>query len=326
MSQNWIRKCSLIVADEKGEGIDLSLFRATFAISWPDTRWPRTAVFKVWNLKTDTANRIEAEEFVNVQLIAGYQDNAGLIFTGKIRYTLSGRDNPTDTFVIIQSVDSHTAYDYATLNTTLSAGHTQAEQHTTLLTGLAPYGIVKGSTPDFDRTRFPRGKTYFGMVRDAADNLAGQCRASWQYINGQLVMVPEDKYVHEAIVLNSATGLVGLPQQTIQAGINVRCLINPNIQVNGLIRLDQSLVYRTMLPESDIASVPGRINTINRDGLQQTEGSISQPASISTDGDYIVKNITYTGDTRGKPWYMDLVCIAKGSADLMNAATMNKVG
>lgn len=109
----------------------------------------------------------------------------------------------TDTFVIIQAVDSHDVYDYATMNTTLSAGHTQSEQHHALLEGLAPYGIVKGAAPDFDATRFPRGKTYFGMTRDAADNLAGQCRASWRYINGQLVMVPEDNYVQEAIVLNS---------------------------------------------------------------------------------------------------------------------------
>lgn len=326
MSQNWIRQCSLIVADEKGEGIELSAFRTTFSISWPDTRWPRTAVFKVWNLKPETANRIQAGEFARVQLMAGYQDNTGLIFTGNIRYSLTGRDNPTDTFVIIQAVDAHDAYDYATLNTTLGAGHTQAEQHQTLLTGLAPYGIVKGTTPDFEATRFPRGKTYFGMARDAIDNLAGQCRASWQYINGQLVMVPEETYVQEAVVLNSATGLIGLPQQTIEAGVNVRCLINPRIQVNGLILLDEALVYRTMLPERDIAAAPGRIGTVNHGTVQQTEGALSQPASLATDGAYIVKNISYSGDTRGKAWYMDLVCVAKGAADLMKTSTMNKVG
>ncbi|WP_063655244.1 phage protein [Candidatus Arsenophonus triatominarum] len=323
MSKNWIRKCSLIISDEKGEGIELSNFRTTFNITWPDTRYPRTAVFKVWNLKKETVSKIQAEEFVNVQLMAGYQDNVGLIFTGKIRYTISGRDNPTDTFVIVQAIDSHEAYDYATLNTTLSAGHTQSEQHNTLLTGLAPYGIVKGVTPEFDNTRFPRGKVYFGMVRNAADNLAAQCFASWQYLNGQLVMVPENKYVQEAIVLNSATGLIGLPQQTIEAGVNVRCLINPNIQINGLIRLDQALIYRTMLPNSDIALGYSKISESDDNNLRQTQGAVSQPASLSTDGDYIVKNITYTGDTRGKPWYMDLVCIAKGSNDRID---IKKVG
>ncbi|HGJ5881072.1 MAG TPA: hypothetical protein ACHBZ9_19040, partial [Arsenophonus nasoniae] len=132
-----------------------------------------------------------------------------------------------------------------------------------------------------------------------------------------------NKYVQEAIVLNSATGLIGLPQQTIEAGVNVRCLINPNIQINGLIRLDQALIYRTMLPNSDIALGYSKLTESDDGGLRQTQGAVSQPASLSTDGDYIVKNITYTGDTRGKPWYMDLMCIAKGSNDRIG---IKKVG
>ncbi|SPP31640.1 hypothetical protein ARAF_0782 [Arsenophonus endosymbiont of Aleurodicus floccissimus] len=111
-------------------------------------------------------------------------------------------------------------------------------------------------------------------------------------------------------MLNSATGLIGLPQQTIEAGVNVRCLINPNIQVNGLIRLDHALIYRTMLPNSDIALGIQQITETNDGSLRQTQGTVSQLASLSMDGDYIVKNITYTGDTHGKPWYMDPVCIA----------------
>jgi len=60
-------------------------------------------------------------------------------------------------------------------------------------------------------------------------------------------MVSTDKYIHEAIVLNSRTGLIVMPQQTMGAGVNVRCLINPNIRVGGLIELDQASVYRSAL-------------------------------------------------------------------------------
>lgn len=47
-------------------------------------------------------------------------------------------------------------------------------------------------------------------------------------------IVPDDKYIQEAIVLNANTGLIGMPQQTMGAGVNVRCLINPNIKLGGL--------------------------------------------------------------------------------------------
>ncbi|EKK7327282.1 hypothetical protein PO689_005174, partial [Escherichia coli] len=52
---------------------------------------------------------------------------------------------------------------------------------------------------------------------------------------------------------------------------------------------------------------------------------MSQPASINTDGDYIVGSIDYTGDTRGQAWYMDLLCLAKGSKNLLNPDTIAKI-
>lgn len=63
--------------------------------------------------------------------------------------------------------------------------------------------------------------------------LAGQCKANWWYENNQVHILPDDKYIQEAIVLNADTGLIGMPQQTMGAGVNVRCLINPNIKLGG---------------------------------------------------------------------------------------------
>jgi hypothetical protein len=48
-----------------------------------------------------------------------------------------------------------------------------------------------------------------------------------------------------------------MPQQTIGSGVNVRCLINPNIRVNGLIELNQASVFRTVLGNNDIAMTQG---------------------------------------------------------------------
>lgn len=137
-------------------------------------------------------------------------------------------------------------------------------------------------------------------------------------------MVNENKYIYEAIVLNSETGLIGMPQQTMGAGVNVRCLINPNIRINGLIQLDQASVYRTALSDSEIAQSSGRISETDQNGNRVVAGSLQQPASIATDGVYIVKAIDYTGDTRGQAWYMDLMCFARGARDLQSIASINK--
>lgn len=153
------------------------------------------------------------------------------------------------------------------------------------------------------------------------NHIAGQCNAYWWYENNQVNIVPEDNYIGVATVLNANTGLIGMPQQTMGAGVNVRCLINPNIKLGGLIRLDQASVYRTSLSNDQIAQSPARLDESESDGNLYVNGlpGMSQPASINTDGDYIVGSIDYTGDTRGQAWYMDLLCTAKDGKELLNS-------
>ena len=163
------------------------------------------------------------------------------------------------------------------------------------------------------------------MVRDYLDNLAEQCGAKWQFSFGRLDMLEVSKVVHEAVVLNSNTGLVGMPQQTIGDGVNVKCLINTNIRLNGLIQLDQASVYHTALSSGEIAKSGGSITETNVNGNMVVSGTTQQPASIATDGVYIVRYIKYTGDTRGQAWYMDMMCEARGAADLYSQSAQQKV-
>ncbi|MNY50397.1 hypothetical protein D3C86_1858980 [compost metagenome] len=115
-----------------------------------------------------------------------------------------------------------------------------------------------------------------------------------------------------------------MPQQTMGGGVNVRCLINPNIRINGLIQLDQASVYRASLGNNEIAQSPGRITEEDENGNRVLTGGMSQAASIATDGVYIVKAIDYTGDTRGQAWYMDLMCFARGARDLVSQSAIQK--
>ncbi|EKN6054181.1 hypothetical protein AB1E84_001607 [Yersinia enterocolitica] len=335
MSKNWIRHFELMLLDNEGKGINFTDFKVTFNIEWYNTSFPRAATFKIYNLSQNTINRITGTEFSKLRLIAGYdgstspdgqQDEAnfGEIFSGDIRYTITGRDNPTDTFILIQAIDGHNAFINATINQTVAAGYTVADINNLLMRNLEPFGITQGIMPEMPPTVFPRGKTMYGMTRDYLDNVAKQCKATWQFVNGKVDMVPNNKYVHEAIVLNSNTGLIGMPQQTIGSGVNVRGLINPNIRLNGLIQLNQESVYRATLSSRDIQMSGGRLDDQNDNGNVTVNGLTNPPASIATDGVYIVRGISYTGDTRGNPWYMDMMCFARGSADLQTAASLNK--
>lgn len=361
MSLNWMRHFELLLTDDNGLGISLSDFKVTFDIEWTNTMWPRVATMKIYNLSQDTNSRILGSEFSKIKIIAGYDglappvgasqigvvrnvdaaqvgqtdgQNFGEIFNGEIRFTVTGRDNPTDTFILIQAIDGHRAFNHAMVNGTLAAGYTVADLHAVVMKSFNAYGVTQGLTAEMPATVFPRGRSMFSTARDLMSNVAAQCKANWQIVDGQVQMIGYDKYIHEAVVLNSDTGLIGMPQQTMGAGVNVRCLINPNIRVNGLIELDQASVYRIGLTNEDLLAVKydenGNIISSPKlgeaavNGNQVVSGAKSQPASIATDGVYLVQSISYTGDTRGQAWYMDLMCSARGSADLQTNTALNR--
>lgn len=340
MSQNWMRHFELQLLNDKGDGIALTDLKVTFNIQ----KMPATIFngfvgdFKIYNLSPATQNRIMSQEFTRIQVIAGYNGNpdeagnypdrnVGMIFNGDIRFTVAGKDNVTDSWLLLQCIDGWQGHLYASVRATVAAGWKYSDLFEAGMKTYQPYGITAGSVPDFPDTVFPRGRVLVGNTSDVMYGIARKCQANWWYENNQVNIVPESKYIDEVVVLNSSTGLIGMPQQTMGAGVNVRCLINPAIKLGGLVRLDQASVYRVALSNEQIGMSPARLNESASDGNLYVDGIPgSQPAAINTDGDYTVGSIDYTGDTRGQNWYMDLLCLAKGAKELQSLSTINKVG
>lgn len=97
------------------------------------------------------------------------------------------------------------------------------------------------------------------------------------------------------VVLNSDTGMVGMPSQTM-GGIEVRCLINPEIKAGSKIKIDEASIQRQALTTN--YSAQARQYLI---------------PDIASDGIYKVLGVVMSGDTRGTDWYQDLICLAIGS-------------
>jgi len=342
MGQNWMRHFELQLYGKDGKGISLSEFKVTFSIEWNESSSERVATVRVYNLSTETNNKIMGKEFSKIRVIAGYDgiapavtendvgkvryitdsqvgntdgQNFGDIFNGDIRFTITGKDNITDSWISIQAVDGHQATLYAQPSATLAAGWTVPHLHLLTMRSFNAFGVTQGITGAMPNTVFPRGRAIFVPARKLMDNIAEQCKGSWQIVDGQVQMVPDDNYIQEAILLNSDTGLVGMPQQTMGGGVNVKCLINPAIRINGLIKLAEGAVYRAALSKEQTGSSKDRILETNVNGNMVVSDITPQPRSVATDGVYKVKYIEYTGDTRGQAWYMDLLCIARGASE-----------
>lgn len=294
---DYPRACS-IIADGAGS-LNMAALRCRFSIRQFTRQSPNLATIRITNQLPATARKLVAKEYSKLTVQAGYPDNIGVIFSGNIVFATYGRDpdaSTTDTLTTIWCGDGETKHNYATVNKTLAAGSTPQDHVNVALQAMAP-DIVKGFIGvDLSTPKYPRAVTLFGMAREVLAKVGRLKQADVSYQNGQLQMVTKQQSIPGGdIVMNSQTGLVGMPTQSIE-GILVRCLINPQIKINTVIKVDQGDIQ---------AASP----TVDISGTGVNEAEQFKIPSLATDGRYKVLQINADGDTRGNPWYMDLACI-----------------
>ncbi|MNJ57244.1 hypothetical protein D3C77_528280 [compost metagenome] len=153
-----------------------------------------------------------------------------------------------------------------------------------------------GEGPTLAANKLPRGKVMFGMTRDYLDVLGKTQDLSWSIQDGKVTLIPNTAYLPgEVVVVTSATGMIGLPEQT-QNGITVRTLLNPGIRIGRRLQIDNASIqlYRYGLSTNAMAN----------------NEFVTQQARIDADGIYRAMVVNHSGDNRGQAWYTDTICIS----------------
>ena len=300
MSTNYIRAATFTV--EGGSSWTLvpppgDSLRLRMQIKQFTEQSPNLGTVRITNPDPKKVLPLKGWEGKKLTIDAGYQDNHGVLFVGSIKQAIYGRENPTDTCLTLFAADLDRAHNYAVVNTTLKPGSKPVDHVNAALQAMGQIepvtvGFIGGSV-DLSAPVYPRAVTLFGLAREVLARVARSKQAQVSYQNGALQMVGRnDTSGAQAIVLNTTTGLIGMPTQTIH-GIEARVLINPNIKINTNVQIAQDLIQQTAL-------------TIDVGG--GTEGAKGQMPDTSADGIYKVLQINVDGDSRAsQPWYMDLV-------------------
>lgn len=290
----YLRQISLKIGNND-TALDLSNLRIRFSIRRGDLKTPNSADIRMYNVSDQTAQRAQ-KEFERIVLQAGYAGNYGVIFDGTIKQVRRGRESQTDTYLDITAADGDSAYNFAVMSTSLAAGSTPDGHLQAALQAMASRGITMGQGMTLSGNKLPRGKVMFGMVRDHLDNLGKTQDMSWSFQDGQLTLIPNTAYLPgEAVVVTSATGMVGLPEQT-QNGITVKMLLNPSVKVGRRLQIDNASIQlmRYGLSIDDLKS----------------NGLATQSVYLDSDGLYRSIVVNHSGDTRGNEWYTDVICLA----------------
>jgi hypothetical protein len=303
--QQYIRALTLQVGDGAGSGLQLAGadggLRVRFMVKMANTATPPAADIYVYNLAKATAKKIadgSQAEFKKVGLSAGYNGSQGRIFGGGIIQARRGRENPVETYLNLVATENDKGYNFGVINTTLKAGHTWRDQVEAAFKAMQKQNpdLQLGFIDDLGSVKMPRSRSFFGMARDVLNDVATATRSNWSVSNGKLQIIKSDGYLKsEAVVLNSGTGMVGLPVQTLN-GIEVRCLLNHKIGPGTRIKIDESSIQRGQFSPEYLAEANNNL----------------YPKINDSDGTYKVLVVIHHGDTHENDWYSDLICISTG--------------
>lgn len=281
--------------------IDLSDMHFKFRTAQQDVESPNNCTIRIYNLAQGTVDSITKFEYDRVVLQAGYAAGAfGVIFDGTIKQFKIGRENATDTYLDLLCADGDLAYNFAIVNKTLAAGSSPADRVKAAIDSMAQKGAAPGHQMSYTGGVLPRGKVLFGMARALLRQEAESQLASWSIDNGRINIIPLKGFKPgEAVVLTAQTGLIGLPEQTLD-GVRAQSLLNPRIEVASLFKIDNASINRIQQQNGSTLPAPAF----------NTYAGIQNLAHVAADGLYRAFVVEHEGDTRGVAWYSHLVGLA----------------
>jgi hypothetical protein len=295
----WLRKVGLIVGNS-GTILDLSQLEIEFTVKAGDFEAPNTAIIRLFNPQASTIHSIQTE-YTQVSLQAGYQQgNYGIIFSGTIMQVKTGKLDNTTRYLDILAADADVFHSFGFINK-ITAPNQSAAAHIDNIAQSATANGVQVS-PDAKKALasvggvLPRGKVSFGFAAGSFSDAAARAGCTWWIENGVLKAMPLTGYLPgEAVVINSTTGQIGVPEATEQ-GVNVRTLLNPLIKIGNTIKLNNDEITATQAN--------------NFSSGYPTYKSKAFFANLDPQGIYTVMVVEHNGGIRKNPWYTDIIALA----------------
>jgi hypothetical protein len=223
------RSVDVRIGPAGGVGRSFKDLKIEFEVNRSLGRDPNTASVSLWNVDSVSLGIITALG-AKIQVLAGYGQIPSLIFNGDIaKRGVVIEKQDADEVVTIEAGDGELAYSKTRFDRSFVAG---TDNNTILSLILASMGLGLGpGSPALPPKVYGSDVTFFGMAREAVDEIVKDVGAQWSVQDGNVVLLLNDQQVtaEGAELLTSNTGMVGSPTRTDE-GVNVDSLLNPRIR------------------------------------------------------------------------------------------------
>ena len=294
------RRYRITVSYKSGDTLDVSDLHCMFNIVKTIQMQPNSSEINIYNLNAITENRIMISG-TRVTVEAGYEGSQfGLIFDGDILQTIREKEDGNTFKLTIIALDSDRAVNFEISNFSIARGQTARDiiEH---ISSKASNPIPLGSISDkLKGQTLTRGKVIFGKSSDYIRQIAKSYDLHFYMDDGKLNLISMDELPGgEIFDLSPASGLVGVPTQT-DYGLDGQCLLNPQIKLNTLIHIDNSLVRAKQIEVNSKSSAPSvSATTNNNDNLPSVSNTrqaiIAEAKKICDD-----PNVRYSQEKRGQ--------------------------
>ena len=283
------RKLELNLLDEAGDGIDLGELSVMFTVTQTVAQSLNRVKIDIFNLSLDTINRIGSQDLRTIELTAGYEDTAGLIFRGNVSNMFTRQEGP-DRITEIFAQDGLRGYRFAVARLSVSNG-TSLRKIVQTIAAQFPEEIAPPNLAAVPDVTILGALTILEPARTALDKLAESYGFTWSIHNHSLRIIGPDRVDGTPpIPVNFESGLIGSPVVSSKR-LEFTTLLNPAIHPTGAVEVTSATGASVQAPEALLAAVDLRETLFGIDG-----------------GVFTVSEVEHVGETRGSQWYSKVVC------------------
>ena len=250
-----------------------------FEITKSTKREPNTATVRVANILRAKRREFEEMDEPQIEIIAGYKDYRDTIFVGDARDIWSEKEG-ADIWTTFEAEDGGRSYRTAEIEQSFGES---VPVITVLRACTDAMGVGLGNAQqviasaelDTAGDNFAGGVVLSGQAWRQLDRICRSCSLRWSIQNGVLQLRQSGRPSETtAIRLSPDTGLIGSPtrgakdERTGKVSHAVKAMLIPGLY-------------------------PGRV---------------VQVASSELEGDFMIRRVSYVGDSSGPDWYADLEC------------------
>lgn len=287
---------------------DTEALRITFTVETVAFQSYWFADIVIYNFAPAEAHVIKQGDLVTLE--AGYQSpGMGLIFSGRIFQPIWERRGETDFTLTLHCVVGLFEDQNGYVSVPFGAGATPADCVNLVASSVKPNIHIDYLDPILSRDKLPRGAAYAGYATrlfcDVARSYQLNCWYSWKGLSIRSLVasgdVPDLVYAppYSATTKSEINPggltkytLLGTPQQT-QEGANFTILLDSDLQLSQLVRIDQAILNQVRL-------IPGQLPP-RGDGL------------------YVVAGIRHIGDSRGNEWLTEVTGVTRDYSKILAA-------